>query len=104
MASFEMISSALHALPRASGPNACIMVADLLSKIDAALPRMYPLRITPWPPKPPILISVLGMVQFPHFIRRDVPVTVLCLVVIVHGFDICRAYLVNKLADDDLAL
>ena len=56
--SLSTTTCALQAEPRASGPKAWVRHEYLLSNSAAALPMMMPPRMTPWPPSPPILISV----------------------------------------------
>ena len=58
MGSLSTTTCALHAEPRASGPNACVRQECLPSNSAAAFPMMMPPRMTPWPPRPPTLISV----------------------------------------------
>src|SRR5512142_2602554 len=71
MGSLSTTTCALHADPRASGPNACVRHECLSSKSAAALPMMMPPRMTPWPPRPPTLISVGPMFVSPRALRPD---------------------------------
>src|SRR4030043_443084 len=98
MAASETMTGALQALPRASGPKACVIVASLPSKMEAALPMMKPVRMTPWPPNPPILISVLAMLSLVDLVLR----TEAFLVVGVHRLEVGRPLDVDELADDHL--
>src|SRR5512142_3095814 len=63
MGSLSTTTCALHAEPRASGPNACVRQECFPSNSAAAFPMMMPPRMTPWPPRPPTLISVGPMLS-----------------------------------------
>jgi len=66
----------------------------------AALPTIIPHRMTPWPPRPPTLISVLAMGRSIGLIA----VAEHAGKVLVHGVQPGWPFAVDELADDDVAL
>src|SRR4030066_292219 len=100
MAPSATMTWALQALPRASGPKACVIVASLPSKMEAALHMRTRGRRPPGPPPPPILISVLAMLSLVDLVLR----TEAFLVVGVPRLEVGRPLDVDELADDYLVV
>src|ERR1700690_884547 len=96
-----MVTCALHALPRASGPKDWISVAWRPPKIDAAFPMIIPQRMTPCPPNPAMRISVL--VAMVRSVGR-VLLAEMLRVMRVHRVEPRWPFAVDEGAHDDAAL